>query len=260
MPRTNLARHESSPSFEDWYAELSKIAGLHGVSVADAEAWRDSYEDGINALSALLDEYPELGHSHSSCNEAFNIDQVAQAIDLPVGAWPGNCYAIACQMLKAQLVDGRAVYGHYLGFVKPGTMFHGKSIVRHGWIETSDGRLVDPTRWVFEGVVPYIYVAALPNPEYDEGGNIFMLKNQRPTPEHDPEKASLEIPNDARELISTLLCRDQVQNRLMVSEAFWLGNLSLIALKERAAPLYAALVAMGQEEVIPIDNRRKILG
>ena len=28
----------------------------------------------------------------------------------------------------------------------------------HTWIETSDGRVVDPTRWVFEFAWPYVYV------------------------------------------------------------------------------------------------------
>lgn len=32
-----------------------------------------------------------------------------------------------------------------------------KGYPMHSWIEQADGTIVDPTRWVFEGVLPYIY-------------------------------------------------------------------------------------------------------
>ena len=37
----------------------------------------------------------------------------------------------------------------------------------HTWIEKLDGTVVDPTRWVFEGVWPYIYEG--PRDWYDKG-------------------------------------------------------------------------------------------
>lgn len=79
----------------------------------------------------------------------------------PVKNWPGNCYAIACAIAKAGLVDGEAVYGHWIGTVHPKSMFYSRSragFCRHGWVQLSDGRVLDATRWVFENVAPYIYV------------------------------------------------------------------------------------------------------
>jgi len=77
----------------------------------------------------------------------------------PVEDWPGNCYAIACAIVKAGLVDGEAVYGHWTGDVHPKSMFYSRSgFCHHGWIRLPDGCVLDATRWVFENAKPYIYV------------------------------------------------------------------------------------------------------
>jgi len=79
----------------------------------------------------------------------------------PVEKWPGNCHAIAHAIVKAKLVDGIAVYGHWTGPVHPQSSFYSRSkagFCRHGWVELADGRVLDPTRWVFENVKPYLYI------------------------------------------------------------------------------------------------------
>jgi hypothetical protein len=258
--RNPLAFMGTMQSFEDWYTTLEMLASDHGVSVADADAWRESYEQGADPWSALLDEYPDLESDESDATSRWDVQAVAAAIEMPITEWPGNCYAVACKVLAAGLLIGRAVYGHYLGPIRPGTMFHGKPIVHHGWIETPDGRIVDPTRWVFMGAAPYIHEATSPCPDYDEGGNVWLLSRQRPAPEHDPGSDSVEMPTAFRPLASSLLSRQQVQSRLTTMEAHWLATLSLIALGDRAKPLYEALVALGFAALIPIDNRRKVLG
>jgi len=40
---------------------------------------------------------------------------VAQAIDLPIERWTGNCFAVASKAVDAKLVAGTAVYGHWRG-------------------------------------------------------------------------------------------------------------------------------------------------
>ena len=32
-----------------------------------------------------------------------------------------------------------------------------KGFPLHTWIKCADGTIIDPTRWVFEGVLPYVY-------------------------------------------------------------------------------------------------------
>lgn len=46
--------------WEHWYFELDKLAQSLGVSVADEDAWRGSFEDDQTPEEALFEEYPEL--------------------------------------------------------------------------------------------------------------------------------------------------------------------------------------------------------
>lgn len=195
--RNPLAFMGTSQSFEDWYSMLELLASDYGISVAEVDAWREPFDEGMDPWSALVDEYPELdegaGPTDGSVLRAvLDPEAVAAAIKIPVSEWPGNCYAIACQMVEAGLVTGRAVYGHYLGRIRPGTLFYGKPIVHHGWVVTADEQIIDPTRWVFEGVAPYIHYATTANShEYDEGGNVFLLTQRRPAPAHNQNSATV---------------------------------------------------------------------
>ncbi len=71
--------------------------------------------------------------------------------------WSARCYEVASAMVKAKVVKGTAVYGHWLGAVEPGTPFAGRPLIQHGWVLQKDSTVVDPTRWVFEGRAPYIW-------------------------------------------------------------------------------------------------------
>jgi len=99
----------------------------------------------------------------------ITVKEIEQAIGIPADDWKGNCHAIACEVVKAGLVEGEAVYGHWRGPVAKTSMFYrensGLGICRHGWVETADGFILDPTRWVFEDTEPYIFIG---DPEYDE--------------------------------------------------------------------------------------------
>lgn len=67
-------------------------------------------------------------------------------------------------------VQGEVRYGNWMGPIHPDCPeFGGRPFAHHGWVEKADGSIVDPTRWVFEHVKPYIYEG--PNDHYDAGGN-----------------------------------------------------------------------------------------
>ena len=90
--------------------------------------------------------------------DKLTVEIVEKAIGIPAQKWVSRCHEIASAILDAGLVKGRAVYGMYLGPVDEGSHFNHKSPMhRHGWIKISRTRVVDPTRWVFEDVPPYIY-------------------------------------------------------------------------------------------------------
>lgn len=99
--RNPLAFMGTVQSFEDWHTTLEMLASDHGVSVADADAWRESYEQGADPWSALLDEYPDLESDESDDASRWEVQAVAAAIEMPITEWPGNCYAVACKVLEA---------------------------------------------------------------------------------------------------------------------------------------------------------------
>src|SRR5262245_61976041 len=105
-----------------------------------------------------------------------NVYKIAEAINTALSDWPGSCHRICKRMLEAELLPegAKLVSGRWLG-----TKFYGKyrdeilawsedgvSSRRHTWIELADGTVVDPTRYVFEGAKPYIYVGV--KDEYEE--------------------------------------------------------------------------------------------
>ena len=184
---------------------------------------------------------------------------IAKRIGMELGDWPGNCYAVACQMLKCKVLKGRPAYGNYHGPVAPSSMFFGKIVVRHGWIERADGMIVDPTRWVFECVEPYIY-EGLPSMEYDEGANLLRARLARPAPIFDPNKQMVTVPaGEVRELISGLLGMSEVRAEINTEQAFWLGNMTLQALGGHAKLVYEALTEMHMKVFVPVDNYERIM-
>ncbi len=189
----------------------------------------------------------------------LDANRIAERIGVELSDWPGKCYAVACQMLKAKVVKGRPAYGNYHGPVVASSMFFGKTVVRHGWIERADGMIVDPTRWVFEGVEPYIFVG-LPSMEYDEGANLLRARFARPAPIFDPNKQMVAVPaGEARELFSGLLGMSEVRAEINTEQAFWLGNMALQALGGHAKPVYQALADMGMKAFIPCDNYARVM-
>jgi hypothetical protein len=94
-------------------------------------------------------------------------EQIGKLIGIKVKDWPGNCYSVAVNIVESGLVEGRPEYGIWQGEIAPGSYFDDRPIARHGWVRLPDGQVLDPTRWVFEGVDPYIYIGS--GDDYDFG-------------------------------------------------------------------------------------------
>lgn len=247
--------------FQCWYEELTVIARKFDINVSDRAGWRECFDEQMSALDALAEEYPiVLGKSaESACK--ITAEAAAAAINLPLQDWPGNCYAVACQILKAGLAQGRAVYGHYLGPVAPGTLFSGRSLIQHGWIETPDGHIIDPTRWVFENVTPYLYsISVKLTQEYDEGGNRFRAANQKPAPAFNDNETLYYISEPSAPIFNRLLLQPANQIVCSQSQIFWLANLSLLTLQDDAKAVYEELDRLHLLALVPLDNKMKILG
>lgn len=189
-----------------------------------------------------------------------------EGVGSPAEKWKGRCHEIAILGIKAGLVKGFPAYGHYHGDIAVGSFFgyNRSGICRHGWVRTKGGLVIDPTRWVFQNVEPYIFLAELDkHPEYDEGGNQTRAMMRQPCP---PLKSSFGRNWDKvvePELSPAL--RDRLYGLTGDADGFtqarmyWLANHSpeevgLDLVKE----FYRALKALGYETAVPVDNLRRV--
>lgn len=216
--------------------------------------------------------------------EQLTVAQVEKAIGIPVREWSGKCYAIACEILRAKLVKGRPAYGHWTGDVHPKSPFarDGKRppIVRHGWIILESGAVLDPTRWVFEAVEPYLYTGmqqddgdcvdcgykeyehdeddphptcggyTAPDWPYDEGGDRWRAATQRPFPQASPgEPVCVRL-----KLAAGIRKRLQLPVSMTRQQAAWVANLPYSTLGKDAWAVCTALDAAGCRAYVPIDT------
>jgi hypothetical protein len=194
----------------------------------------------------------------------ITVKQIEKAIGLTAFEWAGNCYAVAKAVLDTNVVlEGTLRYGHYLGDVHPLSRFWditcAAGFVRHGWIERPDGSIVDPTRWVFECVSPYVYVGI--NDCYDAGGNIFRMVSQKPAPNwrrKKGERINLDLPWTAKCFVHALL--KDYSGSYSHEQGRWLANLSLYTLSPFAKEIFTALKDVGMIACIPIDNQDIVFG
>lgn len=196
-----------------------------------------------------------------------------EAIAGPAAEWPGNCYAVVSALLNAGVMpEGtKLCYGHWLGPVAEGSRFYGNALVRHGWLELPDGRIYDPTRYVFENDYPYIYFG-WGNPEwYDNGGNRVreFLMGQVPPPPYNPTDVQVPMeltPNNLEWLMHIFQPQafavgfEDGDVWISMGQAMWLANLPLPKFEGHAKAIYQALVWGGQRALIPYDNRKAVMG
>jgi len=190
-----------------------------------------------------------------------NAEHIASRIRQPLNTWPGNCFAIATAIVETGIVHGRAVYGNYYGPIVPASMFHGKPVVRHGWILMDERTVVDPTRWVFEDKVPYIYVGPN-NDDYDEGANRLRSSFRTPPPAFDGSVRSAlkhPVPEGLQAIFATWL-NQPTCTVVSINQLFWLANSPLAALGDYAKPTYEFLTRRDLAVFVPTDNYFKVMG
>lgn len=188
----------------------------------------------------------------------MNPQDVADEICIPVDNWPGNCHAIAIAMIKHEVVEGKAMYGHYHGYIDKDSIFGGRPFTHHGWVVRADD-IVDPTRWVFEGIDPYIYIGPKDDDAYDPGGNRVREMFMRPAPPFVPTQNLYELPKHIAPLAQTLL--NYYETTVCAQQAGWLAALPLGMLGDQVEEIYRWIIDdVETPGFIPIDNLRAILG
>jgi hypothetical protein len=124
---------------------------------------------------------------------------------------------------------------------------------------------VDPTRWVFEHVSPYLYHSNRVGPEYDEGGNRWREATLRSPPPFSTDDLVIDLRDDELPLRTWGWLEKQLgpftrqSARLSIRQLFWLANLPLSVLGPHAAPLFMTFERHGQKGAVPMDNWRKAM-
>ena len=199
----------------------------------------------------------------------ITIEQIEDRFGGPCWKWAGKCHAVA--LAAASLIDGAvAVYGHYVGDVSPDSVFYDHSVpgfVRHGWVLLPDGTVLDPTRWVFEARVPYLYVG--PATDYDEGGNRLRTAMLGEPPSFDPDDGVVNIGPDMLEAGAFALVEQILRLELLFddeqytpgdvtrSQLQWLAHVDPDRMQGHADAIYGMLDSLQLGALVPIDNRAK---
>jgi len=174
----------------------------------------------------------------------------------PTSGWEGQCYAIAC--IAAPLVGGEAVYGHWLGNVSSDgywAAYKDLSVIRHGWVVLPNGNLLDPTRWSFEAVAPYIWEGP-PGLPYDPGGQRLRKEFRRDPPEPQGNTIHLNLSQKVQSYLGGMLGIEWTKGDLTAIELGWLANAPLDDLEPHAPEFFQALIEESLGAFIPIDHRR----
>jgi len=197
------------------------------------------------------------------------IKQIEKAFGRPAKDWAGKCYQVACA--TAELIPGAAaVYGHFLGRVSPTSAYAKRAgevalvgFVQHGWVVLKDGKILDPTRWAFEGSKPHLYVGE--NDVYDEGGNQLREAMLSGPPRFDPDDMVYEItkgllPTKAWNWLEKTLGLDKVfqdgYEPGMVSEnqLRWIAHVNPKRMEGNAREVFSMLEKLDLRAMVPIDN------
>ena len=197
-----------------------------------------------------------------------SLAECERAIGEKAITWKGRCFEIASCLVKAGLVKGHAVYGHWRGDISKGSMFYRRAsfgFVQHGWVVLAAGRIFDPTRWAFENVSPYLHVGPGDANEYDEGGNVLRRAMRSPPPPYDSSETRYDftpaiLGSAAWQHIEKLLRIDiceQEPGIVDASQLYWLANADYDSLCPYASEVYAAIDRLGRRALIPIDNLKR---
>lgn len=181
---------------------------------------------------------------------------------MPVSKWAGNCYSIAVMCVEKNVISGKPRYGHYRGPIHKDSMFARNITIgfcQHGWVELADGRIWDPTRWVFECVEPYIYVGK--NDHYDVGGNVARKRFKMPAPAFDAGKKvlDLDLEDSMLSIVRMMLGDTRESKTFTVEQVAWVSTEDPASFGGGAQLLYEELARLKMDAFVPLDNWRLVM-
>ena len=176
-----------------------------------------------------------------------------------------NCFAVStvlAEMLKKENIKARAVYGTWQGIC---VSKKEKGLFRHGWVLVNEKEILDPTRWVFNGLEPVIFKGSVSkNKEYDEGAKKLRDMIPRPFPLFNANAKRIIsftwTPDCAQaiEMISGQKC--STKQETTIDQAYWMANLSYEVWGHHLNEVYENLIKEHCGAFIPLDFKEKYKG
>lgn len=243
-----FARFEPNEEPDDCLTDESRSEGIL-ESALQASRWREGEGEPLSKdwrETAGITEIPT--------------EKAEKAIGIPAADWGGRCHEIADAILKTKLEfvkGGTLHYGNWLGPIHSESIFAGRPICHHGWIQKMEGTktlIIDPTRWAFEGRKPYIFMG--PQDFYDDGGQEAQAHRVGKAPEPEGGK-KFAPPLDIHAV--NLLKKEGLspQKKLAENQICHLANLppKFFPMEEIRA-IHQWLTAIGRAGLIPLDFQR----
>lgn len=198
-------------------------------------------------------------------------EAIAETIDIPLSEWPGACHAIASQMVEhgttLGLPEGSVVTrGHWIGAIHKRSPFVGP-IAQHSWITTPDGMVIDPTRYVFEGLNPYVWEGDEGDQDdYDPGSNKVRraFSGDRPWPKIEPQDnrlVHLELDAHCRDFLRAVGAGMMSDNYFSDRQLMWIAHLDPYLSDHKILHrIWREIDRAGFRAYVPYDNADVILG
>jgi len=166
--------------------------------------------------------------------------------------WPDNCYAVATALVELLPKNARTAYGFWYGTDKRNPE---RPLSRHGWAKFN-GKILDPTRWVFEKKEPYLFVCKEDKcKEYDEGMTEFKEAFERPAPERDKTQRIMSFKWTTNEaaFLTNLFGERRDWGKMSMGEYFWLANKQPKRILPIISSFYKQLKKQNSIGIVPID-------
>lgn len=248
-----------NPYREGTLAHVNWLTG-HLSAMAESGDLSDTAEDCTRVY--LLDTTAETRRTATRLSlDLPSASVVAEAIGLPTEEWVDNCYSVSVAVLESGILDAHQeqhgalfpAYGMYEGPIAPGQ----RGMSRHGWLESVEGHVVDPTRWVFTDDSPSLWAG--PIDEYDLGGMRLRSRfraTRVPEPEGEPMVLGINDPNDLAAFDRVLRDRTTSRTGAITPNRFhWVVTSPLEQLGQDASLFFRTAERLGRAGLVPVDNR-----
>ena len=230
--------------FEDNFEELYQYM-VYDKNIINTNEYQEEYNITVDNLLYLL----------KADNHIFK----------EINKWHSNCYAVSEAIYKYIDIDWlELVYWKWNWFISADSSFD-KWISNHGWLEFRLWKstiVIDPTRWVFEWVEPYIYINMISS-EYDRAAQKFqaMIRWNKvtsiPKPEVNDKIKEISFWKEIDDFLFNNLLKWKY-NYYTVRNIMYIANTPVVDLKPYEKEILEILEEEWFDAFIPIDTKELV--